>query len=78
MPPNMRSELLSHATHGREVNAAPLFAKGETVKIIIQGADLNPPIQITDREVLANIQVLSGKGTYSNEPRLEEPSFLID
>jgi hypothetical protein len=59
-------------------NPAPLFAKGQTVKIVIQGADLKTPIQITDRKVLANIQVLSGKGTYSNEPRLEEPSFIID
>ena len=78
MPPNMRSELLSHATRGQEVNDAPPSAKGETVKIVIQGADLVTPIQITDRKVLANIQVLSGKGTYSNEPRLEEPSFIID
>jgi hypothetical protein len=78
MPPNMRSELLSQATHGQEVNDAHLSAKGVTVKIVIQGADLVTPIQITDRKVLANIQVLSGKGTYSNEPRLEEPSFIID
>jgi hypothetical protein len=28
--------------------------------------------------VLANFQVFSGKGTYSSEPRLEEPSFIID
>jgi hypothetical protein len=57
---------------------SPLFAKAETVKMVIQGADLKTPIQITDRKVLANIQVLSGKGTYSNEPRLEEPGFIID
>jgi hypothetical protein len=60
------------------VNAAPLFAKGETVKITIRGGDLSTPIQITDPNVLALIQVWSGKGTYSNEPRLEEPSFIID
>jgi hypothetical protein len=60
------------------VNAAPVFAKGETVKIVIQGADLTTPIQITDPKDLADIQVWSGKGTYSNEPRLEEPSFIID
>lgn len=59
MPPNMRAELLWHATCGREVNAAPRFTRGETVKIVIQGADLNTPIQITDRKVLVNIQVLS-------------------
>src|SRR5246127_3190347 len=60
------------------VSPSPVFAKAETVKIVIQGADLKTPIQITDRKFLANIQVLSGKGTYSNEARLEEPSFIID
>ncbi|HLZ41675.1 MAG TPA: hypothetical protein VKQ11_11975 [Candidatus Sulfotelmatobacter sp.] len=57
---------------------ASLLAKASTLKIVIQGADLTTPIQITDRKVLANFQVLSGKGTYANEPRLEEPSFVID
>ena len=60
------------------VSPSPLFAKAETVKIVIRGADLTTPIQITDRKFLANIQVLGGKGTYSNEARLEEPSFIID
>ena len=45
---------------------------------MIQGADLKTPVQISDGMLLANFQVLSGKGTYSNEPRLEEPSFIID
>ncbi len=57
---------------------ASLLAKAPTLKIVIQGADLTTPIQITDGKVLANFQVLSGKGTYANEPRLEEPSFIID
>src|SRR5579864_9092092 len=57
---------------------ASLLAKAPTLKIVIQGSDLTTPIQITDGKVLANFQVLSGKGTYSNEPRLEEPSFIID
>lgn len=57
---------------------ASLLAKAPTLKIVIQGADLATPIQITDGKVLANFQVLSGKGTYANEPRLEEPSFIID
>ena len=57
---------------------ASLFAKSPTLKIVIQGADLTTPIQITDGKVLANFQVFSGKGTYANEPRLEEPSFIID
>jgi hypothetical protein len=57
---------------------ASLLAKSPTLKIVIQGADLTTPIQITDGKVLANFQVFSGKGTYTNEPRLEEPSFIID
>lgn len=40
--------------------------------------DLNTPIQIIDRKVPCDIQVLSGKETYSNEPTLEESSFVID
>jgi hypothetical protein len=57
---------------------AGLLAKAPTLRIVIQGADLKTPIQISDEKVLASFQVLSGKGTYSNEPRLEEPSFIID
>ena len=59
---------------------ASLFATPTlpTFKIVIQGADLTTPIEINDGKVLASFQVLSGKGTYSNEPRLEEPSFIID
>jgi len=57
---------------------ASLLAKSPTLKIVIQGADLTTPIQISDAQVLANFQVLSGKGTYTNEPRIEEPSFIID
>jgi hypothetical protein len=57
---------------------ASLLAKAPTLKIVIHGADLTTPIQITDEKVLANFKVFSGKGTYANEPRLEEPSFIID
>jgi hypothetical protein len=61
-------------------NPAQLFAKGETVKIAIRGADLKAPIHVTDRKVLANIQVWSGPGTSSSasafDPKL--PSFIID
>jgi hypothetical protein len=62
------------------VSPARLFAKGDTVKITIQGADLRTPIQITDRKVLANIQVWSGLGTSSSEPGFDPkaPSFIID
>ncbi|MGA9508241.1 MAG: hypothetical protein WBV55_06285 [Candidatus Sulfotelmatobacter sp.] len=57
---------------------ASLLAKSPTVKIVIRGADLTSPIQIKDAKVVANFQVMSGKGTYANAPRLEEPSFIID
>jgi hypothetical protein len=61
-------------------NPAQLFAKGVTVKITIQGADLKTPIEITDQNVLANIQVWSGLGTSSSEPGFDPkaPSFIID
>jgi hypothetical protein len=61
-------------------NPARLFAKGETSKITIQGADLKTPIQITDRKVLANIHVGSGPGTSSSQPGfdLNAPSFIVD
>jgi hypothetical protein len=62
------------------VNPARLFAKGDTVKIAIHGANLKTPIQITDRKVLANIQVWSGLGTSSSESGFnpKAPSFIID
>src|ERR1700722_4655033 len=59
-------------------NPAFWLGKTQTTKIIIQGADLATPIQIADRKIVADFQVVSGKGTYSHEPRLEEPSFIID
>ena len=57
-----------------------LFAKSETAKIIIQGADLKTPIQITDRKVLANIKVWSGPGTNSSVPGFDPkaPNFIVD
>jgi hypothetical protein len=62
------------------LNPALLFPKGETVKIIIQGADLKTPIQITDLKVLANIQVWSGPGTSSSVQSFDPkaPSFVVD
>jgi hypothetical protein len=61
-------------------NPAHLFAKAPTLKIVIQGADLATPIEIRDRKVLANFEVWSGKGTYSNEPGFDPstPRFIID
>jgi hypothetical protein len=62
------------------VTPVRLFAKGTTAKITIQSADLKTLIQITDRKVLANIQVWSGLGTSSSEPGFDPkaPSFIID
>ena len=62
------------------VSPARLFAKGETVKMTIQGADLETPIQITDRKVLANIQGWSGLGTSSAEAGFnpKAPGFIVD
>jgi len=40
-----------------------LFAKAETSKIIIKGADLSAPIEITDPKTLANFLVWTGTGT---------------
>jgi hypothetical protein len=51
-----------------------LFAKADTFKIIIKGADLNAPIEITDPQILKNFRVWTGRGTSSNESR----SFIID
>jgi hypothetical protein len=46
----------------------PLPAKGETVCIVIRGADLPAPIEIRDPKVIAGFHVWSGPGTSSNEP----------
>jgi hypothetical protein len=39
-----------------------LFAKAETSKIIIKGADLSAPIEIKDPSVLAKFSVWTGTG----------------
>jgi len=54
------------------VVAARLFAKADTVKVTIKGADL--PIEITDPKVLAGFRVWTGPGTSSNEAK----AFIID
>src|SRR3954451_17084713 len=52
---------------------APLGAKGDTVRISIEGGDLVSPVQITEAAA-AGFQVWSGPGTSSDEQR----SFVID
>jgi hypothetical protein len=52
-----------------------LFAKAETSKIIIKGADLSAPIEITDPKTLANFLCVDGywdklhRGLFSAESR---------
>ena len=59
---------------------AQVFAKGQTVKITIKGADLNPPVEITDPKVLTEFQVWSGPGTSSSVPGFNPnaPGFIVD
>jgi hypothetical protein len=44
-----------------------LLAKGETVRITIQGPGLVAPIEISDRSIVKNFRVWTGPGTSSNE-----------
>src|SRR2546427_12721683 len=59
---------------------AELFAKAETSKIIIKGADLSAPIEITDPKTLANLVVWTGTGRsctgHCSPPSPE--SFIVD
>lgn len=62
--------------------AAPprLLAKGATTKVVIEGPDLPKPLEITDRQILANFNVWTGPGTFSTQPgfNANAPSFIID
>jgi hypothetical protein len=57
-----------------------LLGKGATTKVVIEGADLSKPIEITDRQILANFNVWTGPGTFSSQPgfNANAPSFIID
>ena len=44
-----------------------LLAKGKTVRITINGADLKSPIEVTDPKILVNFNVWAGPGTSSND-----------
>ena len=59
---------------------AELFAKAETSKIIIKGADLSAPIEITDPKTLANFVVWTGTGTSCTGhcPSPSPGSFIVD
>lgn len=60
--------------------ASQLFAKGATTKIVIEGASLAKPVEITDRSSLANFNVWTGPGTSSSQAGFNPsaPSFIID
>ena len=62
------------------VAPAQVFAKGETVKITIKGADLKTPIEITNPKILTEFPVWTGPGTSSVDPRFNSnaPGFIID
>jgi hypothetical protein len=45
----------------------PLRAKGRTLRIVIEGADLSSPIEITDPQILTTFNVWNGPGTSLNE-----------
>jgi hypothetical protein len=62
------------------VGASPLNAKGETVRIVVEGADLPKPLDITDPKILVHFNVWAGPGTGSNSPGFNPnaPSFIID
>jgi len=58
-----------------------VFAKGQTSKITISGADLKAPIEISDSSVLLKFNVWSGVGTFSTSSgvtRQGDTGFIID
>jgi hypothetical protein len=57
--------------------SATIFAKGTTTKILISGAALQSPIEITDPEILKNFNVWSGPGTFVNGVEGRE-GFIVD
>jgi hypothetical protein len=56
------------------VCAPAALAKGETVKIVIEGGDLKAPIVITDPTVLAKFSIWSGPMTSTND----DTGFIVD
>lgn len=56
-----------------------LFAKAETSKIVIEGANLTTAVEITDPNVLKDFMVWAGPGTAVNEiPSNEANAFIIN
>ncbi len=54
-----------------------VFAKGTTTKIMITGAEVQRPIEISDSEILKNFNVWSGPGTFANGVEGTE-GFIVD
>ena len=54
-----------------------VFAKGTTTRIMITGAELQRPIEISDPEILKNFDVWSGPGTFANGVEGNE-GFIVD
>jgi hypothetical protein len=60
---------------------ASLAAKGPTTRIVIKDLDRGSVSEITDRSVLDQFHVWSGKGTYSGSPGQEHEGtdgFIVD
>jgi len=76
----MRQLLSVSVTFLLLVIPAQVFAKGQTVKITIKGADLKTQVEITDPKVLTEFQVWSGPGTSSSAPGFNPnaPGFIVD
>jgi hypothetical protein len=56
------------------LGSVTLEAKLPTVKIVVRGAGLARPIELTDEKLLANFRVWAGPGTSSNEAQ----SLIVD
>jgi hypothetical protein len=58
---------------------AQMFAKGETLSIIIKSADLKAPIEITDPHTLAMFNVWTGPGTsWTGISPKDAERFIVD
>jgi hypothetical protein len=56
------------------LSAAGLHAKGDTVRIVVRGAALSAPIEITDTAVARLFNIWEGPGTSSNA----QQGFIVD
>ena len=73
----MRSRRLIVRTAVVLASAALLSAKGATTKIVVTGAELDAPIELRDRELIAPFNVWSGPGTSMNGVEGAD-GFIVD